>query len=109
MDELVKYLRALLALQLRAIALEEDPKSAVKPELLLNEAGLTAREISDLTRVMIALNGKYATKAEAVRALNALSIPVPRIAAILAMDPKHVYTALSREKKRKAGGDDGEE
>ena len=39
--------------------------------------------INDLTRVTIALNGKFTTKAEAVRALHLLAIPSGRIASIL--------------------------
>jgi hypothetical protein len=55
--------------------------------------------INDLTRVMIALNGKFATKADAVRSLYELAIPPTRIAAILAMEPKAVHTVLSRMKQ----------
>jgi hypothetical protein len=57
--------------------------------------------INDLTRVMIALNGKFATKADAVRALVELAIPPTRIAAILAMEPKAVHTVISRMKQAK--------
>ena len=39
--------------------------------------------IHDLTRVIIALNGNFASQAEAVRKLNDLSIPSGRIAAKL--------------------------
>jgi hypothetical protein len=61
--------------------------------------------INDLTRVMIALNGKFETKAEAVRKMNELSIPPARIAAILAMDLKAVHTVLTRLRQSKAKGD----
>jgi DNA-directed RNA polymerase specialized sigma24 family protein len=44
-NELVKYARALLLLQLQALNKTDDP---VKPELLLSRAGLNAREIADL-------------------------------------------------------------
>ena len=57
--------------------------------------------INDLTRVTIALNGGFGTKSEAVRRLTALSIPPPRIAAILAMAQGEVYSVLAKEKKKK--------
>jgi hypothetical protein len=55
--------------------------------------------INDLTRVMIALNGKFVTKADAVRGLYELAIPPTRIGAILAMEPKAVHTVISRMKQ----------
>jgi len=59
--------------------------------------------INDLTRVTIALNGKFPTKADAVRGLYDLAIPPTRIAAILAMESKAVHTVISRMKQaRKA-------
>ena len=56
--------------------------------------------IHDLTRVMIALNGKFESKADAVRALHALAIPPVRIASILAMELKAVHSYLSRLKAK---------
>jgi DNA-directed RNA polymerase specialized sigma24 family protein len=44
-DELLKYSKALLLLQLQALNKADDP---VKPEILLSRAGLNAREIADL-------------------------------------------------------------
>jgi len=44
-NELVKYTRALLLLQVQALNKTEDP---VKPEILLARSGLAAREIADL-------------------------------------------------------------
>lgn len=44
-EELVKYTRALLLLQVQAQSKTED---LVKPEILLARAGLTARDIADL-------------------------------------------------------------
>jgi DNA-directed RNA polymerase specialized sigma24 family protein len=44
-NELVKYSKALLLLQLQALNKGEDPE---KLEVLLSRAGLTAREIADL-------------------------------------------------------------
>ena len=56
--------------------------------------------ITDLTRVTIALSGKFETKADAVRRLSELAIPQTRIAAILAIEAKHVASILSKDKKR---------
>jgi DNA-directed RNA polymerase specialized sigma24 family protein len=44
-DELIKYTKALLVLELQSLNKTEDP---VKPEILLARAGLTAREIAEL-------------------------------------------------------------
>jgi DNA-directed RNA polymerase specialized sigma24 family protein len=44
-DELVKYTRALLLLQVHALSKTEDP---MKPEILLARGGLSAREIAEL-------------------------------------------------------------
>ncbi len=44
-NELLKYSKALLLLQLQALNKADDP---VKPEILLSRAGLSAREIADL-------------------------------------------------------------
>jgi hypothetical protein len=56
--------------------------------------------IHDLTRVIIALDGKYNTKSEAVRGLHELGIPASRIAAILAMRGPDVASVLVKHKKR---------
>jgi DNA-directed RNA polymerase specialized sigma24 family protein len=44
-NELVKYAKALLLLQIQGLNKTDDP---VKPEVLLSRAGLNAREIADL-------------------------------------------------------------
>jgi DNA-directed RNA polymerase specialized sigma24 family protein len=44
-NELVKYTKALLLLQLQGLSKTDDP---MKPELLLARAGLNAREIGEL-------------------------------------------------------------
>jgi DNA-directed RNA polymerase specialized sigma24 family protein len=44
-NELVKYSKALLMLQLQSLNEAEDP---LKPEILLSRAGLSAKEIADL-------------------------------------------------------------
>jgi DNA-directed RNA polymerase specialized sigma24 family protein len=46
MDELVKYLKALVMLQVAA--LEGGEEDATPPALLLSRAGLTSAEIADL-------------------------------------------------------------
>jgi len=56
--------------------------------------------VTDLTRVTIALNGEFKTKSEAMRRLSALDIPAVRIAAILAVPPADVRSALAKERKR---------
>jgi hypothetical protein len=56
--------------------------------------------VMDLTRVTIALNGEFKTKSEAMRRLSALDIPPVRIAAILAVPPADVRSALAKERKR---------
>jgi DNA-directed RNA polymerase specialized sigma24 family protein len=44
-NELVKYAKALLLLQLQGLNKTDEP---VKPEVVLSRAGLNAREIADL-------------------------------------------------------------
>ena len=46
MDELIKYMRALVYLQARQLSGEA---TAIKTEILLANAGLSYREISDMT------------------------------------------------------------
>jgi hypothetical protein len=64
----------------------------------MNEEVVNA--IHDLTRVIIALDGKYTTKSDAVRGLYGLGIPAGRIAAILAMKTPDVSSVLAKDKKR---------
>ena len=56
--------------------------------------------INDLTRVIVAINGGFTSQAEAVRKLNALSIPSGRIASILAMKQSDVASIISKSKKK---------
>jgi DNA-directed RNA polymerase specialized sigma24 family protein len=44
-NELVKYTKALVLLQLQTLGRPDEP---VKPEILLSRAGLNAREIAEL-------------------------------------------------------------
>lgn len=55
--------------------------------------------VQDLTRVMIALNGQFSSKSEAIRKLYELSIPSGRIAAILAIPVGDVTSAIAKAKK----------
>ncbi len=57
--------------------------------------------ILDLTRVTIALNGSFGTKAEAMRRLLELSIPPARVAVILAVPPGDVFSLIAKDKKKK--------
>jgi hypothetical protein len=63
--------------------------------------------VMDLTRVTIALHGDFKTKSEAMRRLSALDIPAVRIAAILAVPPADVRSALAKERKRVSRSADG--
>jgi hypothetical protein len=45
MDEVVKYLKALVSLQAHALSLQENP---VKPEILLARSGLKHAEIANI-------------------------------------------------------------
>jgi hypothetical protein len=65
--------------------------------------GDVVEAINDLTRAVVATSGRYKTKAEAIRALTALNISAPRIASILAMEPKDVHSVLSADKKKQQG------
>ncbi|GEJ58418.1 hypothetical protein [Anaeromyxobacter diazotrophicus] len=64
----------------------------------------TVQAINDLTRVVIALSGKFESRADAIRKLSDLGIPPTRIAAILAMEPKDVTSVISKAKKTKTNG-----
>jgi len=66
MEELVKYLAALVALQVRALMEKDDPQP-VKPELLLAAAGFTAKEIAGLTGKTVPAVAKAITRARASR------------------------------------------
>ena len=62
--------------------------------------GTVVEAVQDLTRVLIAINGSFVTKADAVRKLDALSIPPARIAAILAMPLNSVSSTLTKAKQK---------
>jgi DNA-directed RNA polymerase specialized sigma24 family protein len=54
----------------------------------------------DLTRVTIALNGRFKSKSEAMRLLSELNIPPVRIAAILGVQGSDVRSALTKARKK---------
>lgn len=56
--------------------------------------------IQDLTRVILATQGGFATKADAVRRLTELSIPPARIANLLSISSNAVYSTLTKAKKK---------
>ncbi len=71
MEELVKYMRALVLLQVRQLTSREEGAERPKPELLLSQAGFTAREISELTGKSVAAVSKAIARAKAAVAANA--------------------------------------
>lgn len=70
----------------------------------MSEESLTVA-IYDLARVVVAIGGKFESKAEAVRRLHEFSIPPSRIATILAMKANDVTSVIARDKKRKVSAD----
>jgi hypothetical protein len=64
--------------------------------------------VQDLTRLTIALSGKFVSKSDAIRRLSDLSIPPARIASILAMPTSDVSSALAKAKKRDKAKPDSE-
>lgn len=60
--------------------------------------------IEDLSRITIALGGKFESKADAVRQLSDLGIPPVRIAGLLAVPPKSVHAELVKARHRKIRG-----
>jgi len=65
-----------------------------------NESPAIVDAINDLTRVTLAIHGKFASKSEAMRKLAELAIPPSRIAAILAVPTSEVTSALAKARKR---------
>ena len=64
--------------------------------------------IQDLTRVVLATQGGFATKADAVRRLTELSIPPARIANLLSISTNTVHSTLTKAKRRgQRANDDG--
>lgn len=68
----------------------------------MNEVS-TTEAIYDLARVIVAVSGKFESKADAVRRLDEFAIPPSRIASILAIKVNDVTSTLAKAKKRKGG------
>ena len=62
--------------------------------------------ILDLTRVTLAVSGKFASQSEAIRKLAELSIPASRISALLALPLNTVTSALSKARKMRNVAED---
>lgn len=60
---------------------------------------------NDLTRVVIAIQGNFGSKADVVRRLADLSIPPVRIAGILAMPQNQVHSVLTKARKKTKNAD----
>jgi len=69
-----------------------------------NDFQVVVDAIHDLTRVMIATQGQFGSKADVVRRLADLSIPPVRIAAILAIPQNQVHSVLTKARKRTKNG-----
>jgi hypothetical protein len=57
--------------------------------------------IQDLSRITIALSGKFDSKADAIRRLSDLGMSPVRVATLLAVPPTTVHAELVRTRKRK--------
>jgi len=55
--------------------------------------------IQDLTRVILATSGQFASKSEIIRKLYDLSMPPSRIARLLNMQVKDVTSAIAKSRK----------
>ena len=81
---------------------------------MANDSQSVIDAIHDLTRVVIATQGNFGSKADVVRRLTDLSIPPARIAAILAMPLNQVTSILAKARKKMSatdspnGGDNGQ-
>jgi hypothetical protein len=65
-----------------------------------NDLQAVVDAVHDLTRVLIATQGNFGSKADVVRRLAELSIPPVRIAAILAMPQNQVHSVLTKARKK---------
>ena len=64
------------------------------------ERELLADAVCDLTRVILALQGNFPSRADAVRKLLTLSIPPVRVAKLLGVDVTAVTAIVAKDKKR---------
>jgi len=67
------------------------------PDRLTDLADVVA-PIHELTRVTLAVSGKFSSKSEAVRKLSELTIPPARIGGILNLQTQQVTSALAKAK-----------
>ena len=67
------------------------------PDRLTDLADVVAA-IHDLTRVTLAVSGKFSSKSDAVRKLSELSIPPARIGGILNLPTQQVTSVLAKAK-----------
>lgn len=67
---------------------------------MANDFQAVVDAIHDLTRVLIATQGQFDSKADIVRRLADLSIPPSRIAAIQAVPQNQVHSVLTKARKR---------
>ena len=70
-----------------------------------NDLQAVVDAVHDLTRVVIATQGNFGSKADVVRRLADLSIPPARIAAILAMPQNQVHSVLTKARKKTKNAD----
>jgi hypothetical protein len=67
--------------------------------MMMNENSVVDA-IRDLGRIMIALSDRIESKADAIRRLDAMSIPPSRIASFLSIKLNDVTSVIHRERKR---------
>jgi hypothetical protein len=73
--------------------------------IMANDVQAVVDAVNDLTRVVIAIQGNFGSKADIVRRLADLSIPPIRIAAILAMPQNQVHSVLTKARKKPKNAD----
>jgi hypothetical protein len=70
-----------------------------------NDFQAVVEAVHDLTRVVIATQGGFESRADIVRRLAELSIAPVRIASILAMPQKDVHSVLAKARKKSKSKD----
>jgi len=76
---------------------------------MANDLQAVVDALNDLTRIVIAIQGNFGSKADVVRRLADLSIPPVRIAAILAMPQNQVHSVLTKARKKPKNVDSASE
>lgn len=72
---------------------------------MANDVQAVVDAVNDLTRVVIAIQGNFGSKADVVRRLADLSIPPVRIAAILAMPQNQAHSVLTKARQKTNNAD----